>query len=369
MLSAPFNSRGVSGSRRAGCLGAAGRFAVPVALGAAGLLLASPLFAQDAARGEQFFERLDCARCHGQNAQGDVGPGIAGTRLSLDEVRAQLRNPRNQMPAFRESRLSDDAVADIYAFLQALPIEPQFPTWFATDLINLPTPMMPGERTLEVHFSHRFSQSIEDAGREGLWGLDSFAFPAFWFAYGVNDWLQAHGGRSSNLGTWEYGAKVELLAEDRLSLPISAAALVSGSYVDRQGIAKKNRFTAEFPVGWRAHERVSLVAVPFVATNTDETGQAEDDYSAAVGLGGTIRITTRQSIDVEWVTNIVGFERDDAVDQWQVFWGVKIGGHVVQVGVTNAVLYTPDQMAPGAQETGQKSDVRLGFNLVRAFVF
>lgn len=326
------------------------------------------VFAQDADRGAVLFADVECGRCHGAAGGGGMGPRVAGTELSLGAVAEQLRNPRGTMPAYGSDRLSDDDIADIYAWLQAQADEPDFPTWFSTDLINLPTPMLPGKKNLEVHFTHRFSESIRDAGRQGLWGLDSFAVPAFWFAYGVTDWLQVHGGRSSNRGTWEYGGKVELLAEGRFSVPISASAVIGGAYVDRDDVPDKNRFTAEFPVGWRAHERLSLVAVPFVATNTDPTGNpASDSYSAALGVGGTFRITPGQSVDVEWVTNLGGFRVPEAVDQWQVYWGAKVGGHVFQIGVTNTVLYTPDQMAPGAQQTGTKSDLRIGFNLVRAF--
>lgn len=333
-----------------------------------GLAIPANATAQDASRGREVYDRLECASCHRQDASGGMGPRLAGTTLSIDEMRDQLRDPPRMMPTFGPDRLSDDEIADLYTFLQSLSNEPVFPTWFSTDLINLPTPATPEERTLEVHFSHRFSRSISDAGRQGLWGLDSFAFPAFWFAYGVRDWIQVHGGRSSNRGTWEYGAKVELLAEGRLGAPVGMSAVVSGAYVDNNAVVDKNRFTAEFPVGWRAHDRLSFLAVPFIATNTDRTGDPDSDgYSAAFGLGGTFRITPGQSIDVEWVTNIGGFARPDNVNQWQVFWSMKVGGHAFQLGVTNSVLYTPDQMAPGAQQTGDKSDVRIGFNLVREF--
>ena len=324
--------------------------------------------AQDAERGAQLFTQMECSNCHAAAATGDIGPRLAGTSATLAAMTAQLRNPRGMMTTFGTDRLSDEDIADIHAWLQSLPSEPLYPTWFASELINLPTPSMPGERTLEVHFSHRFSESIADAGRERFWGLDSFAAPAFWFAYGVVDWLQVHGGRSSHLGTWEYGAKVEILDEERLSVPLSAGAVVAGAYVDRDFVPDKNRFTAEFPIGYRLHERVSVVAVPFFATNTDPTGNpVNDSYSAAIGIGGTFRITPGHSIDVEWVSNIGGYAHPDAVDQWQVFWGIKVGGHVFQIGVTNSVFYTADQMAPGAIETGIESDVRIGFNLVRAF--
>lgn len=326
--------------------------------------------AQDVARGAQLFEQHECSGCHAVGAQGDVGPRLAGTELTLPAFTAQLRRPRGMMPTFGPERLSDDDIAALHAWVQSLDEQPEFPSWFSSDLINLPTPTMPGEKTLEVHFSHRFSESIQDSGRQGLWGLDSFAAPAFWFAYGIVDRLQVHGGRSSNRGTWEYGAKLELLREGSLGAPIAASAVIGGAYLDRDNVVDKSRFTAELPVGVRAHERVSLLLVPFLATDTDPSGNpASDGYSAALGVGGTFRITPGHSIDVEWITNLGGFEHPDAVDQWQVFWGIKVGGHVFQIGVTNTVAYTPDQMAPGAVETGREGDVRIGFNLVRSFQF
>ncbi len=355
-----------SSARCRGLLGVAAVCAVTLIL----LVTPRPATAQNAARGEQLYGQLECSGCHASGAGGDFGPRLAGTQLTLEAVAAQLRNPRGMMPTFGPDRLSDTEVADLYAWLQSLPDRPVYPTWFSTDLINLPTPLMPGERTLEIHFSHRFSDTIKDAGRQGLWGLDSFAVPSFWFAYGIVDWLQVHGGRSSNRGTWEYGAKVELLEEERLSVPLSAAVVVGGAYLDRDDVVDKKRFTAEFPVGFRVHQRFSVMAVPFLATNTDPTGDpASDSFSTAIGLGGTFRITPGQSVDVEWVTNLGGFRHPEAVDQWQVYWGIKVGGHVFQLGVTNTVAYTPDQMAPGARKTGRKSEVRLGFNIVRAFKF
>jgi len=332
---------------------------------------ASPGIAQDFDRGMRLYERLECSRCHGAKAEGDFGPRLAGTGLNFDAVLGQVRRPTGPMPAFPESRLSDDDLREIYAWVTGLADQkPHYATWFGSELVNLPTPEMPGERSLEVHFSHRFQESISDAGRQGLWGLDSFATPTFSFSYGIIERVSAYGGRSSFLATWEYGAKVELLREDDTAVPVSAAAVVGGTYLDTSGIQNKSRFTLEVPVGVRVHERVSLVAVPFLATNTDVDGNPESaGYSAAFGLGGSFRLTPGMSIDVEWITNIGGYERLDAVDQWQVFWGIKKGGHLFQIGVGNSILQTPDAMAPGTQKTGRESDVRIGFNLVRAFQF
>lgn len=334
------------------------------------IALPTSVRAQDVERGARLFDQLECSRCHAESAVGDVGPRLAGTSLSLDAVRAQLRNPGGIMPTFGPDRISDEDIEAIYAWLQTLDPEPYYPTWFGGDLINLPTPATPNEKTLEVHFSHRFTESIQDAGREGLWGLDSFAIPVFWFAYGITDRIEVHGGRSSINATWDYGAKAKLLREDDVSVPVSVSVVAGGAYLDRDQAQNTSRFTLEAPVGLRVHKRFSVLAVPFLATNPDGQGRpGSDDYSAAFGLGGTFRMTPGQSIDVEWITNIGGFTPPEAVDLWQVFWGIKVGGHLFQIGVSNNFLYTPDQMAPGHVKTGVESEVRLGFNLVRSFTF
>lgn len=86
--------------------------------------------AADPHRGAQRFTALPCAGCHGATAQGQFGPPLAGTALTLDEVRNQVRHPRDQMPAFAPDTVSDRDVADIYAWLQTLP--PVTPTPAAT---------------------------------------------------------------------------------------------------------------------------------------------------------------------------------------------------------------------------------------------
>jgi len=79
----------------------------------------------DTVKGKTVFLTQGCAACHGQLAQGDYGPKIAGTKLLFPQVLAQVRNPRNPDPAksmtpFDEATLPDSQVADVYAYLQTL---------------------------------------------------------------------------------------------------------------------------------------------------------------------------------------------------------------------------------------------------------
>jgi mono/diheme cytochrome c family protein len=89
----------------------------------------------DPALGEQLWPELPCSACHGQMAEGDFGPRLAGTGLSIDQVRALVRLGKGQMPAFDEDAVSDLELQHVYAWLRSMarptptPISrPSFPT-------------------------------------------------------------------------------------------------------------------------------------------------------------------------------------------------------------------------------------------------
>ena len=58
-----------------------------------------------------------CRNCHGDNAEGGWGPALAaGADLTFERVRAYLRNPSGRMPAYIESELTDQEIADLVAY-------------------------------------------------------------------------------------------------------------------------------------------------------------------------------------------------------------------------------------------------------------
>jgi|SRR5271170_7095507 len=79
----------------------------------------------DAANGQKVYLADGCYQCHGRVGQGGLmtgpAPILAQIRLPFAAFRRQLRNPVNDMPPYPETLLSDKDMADIYAFLQALP--------------------------------------------------------------------------------------------------------------------------------------------------------------------------------------------------------------------------------------------------------
>jgi mono/diheme cytochrome c family protein len=62
-----------------------------------------------------------CNVCHGANGEGGIGPALAGTDHSFDEVTEVVRNGEGGMPAFSEDKLSDDDLKAIYDWAVSLP--------------------------------------------------------------------------------------------------------------------------------------------------------------------------------------------------------------------------------------------------------
>jgi mono/diheme cytochrome c family protein len=58
--------------------------------------------------------------CHGRSAEGGFGPSLAGTGLPWLAFRKAVREPWGIMPAFPERQKPDQALADIYTYLQSM---------------------------------------------------------------------------------------------------------------------------------------------------------------------------------------------------------------------------------------------------------
>ena len=71
-------------------------------------------------KGKQAFTANGCNGCHGDEAEGGMGPQLASTAKSFPEFLAVVRKPKGVMPAFNAATLSDAQVADLYAFVKSL---------------------------------------------------------------------------------------------------------------------------------------------------------------------------------------------------------------------------------------------------------
>jgi mono/diheme cytochrome c family protein len=81
--------------------------------------------AASAEKGKVAFLKNGCWQCHGESGQGGVtGFKLAPDPIPFETLQTFVRTTNRNMPAYREEILSNDDLADIYAFLQSIPKGP-----------------------------------------------------------------------------------------------------------------------------------------------------------------------------------------------------------------------------------------------------
>jgi mono/diheme cytochrome c family protein len=81
--------------------------------------------AGNADNGKKIFTSYGCYQCHNYAANGGgAGPRLAPNPIAFAAFLRQIRKPSNEMPPYTAKVVSDQDVADIYAFLQTVPPAP-----------------------------------------------------------------------------------------------------------------------------------------------------------------------------------------------------------------------------------------------------
>jgi ubiquinol-cytochrome c reductase cytochrome c subunit len=80
----------------------------------------------NAENGKRIFNKIGCYQCHGREGQGSnmTGPRIAPDPVPFDVLARYVRKPTGEMPPYTAKVVSDQELADIYAFLQSRPHPP-----------------------------------------------------------------------------------------------------------------------------------------------------------------------------------------------------------------------------------------------------
>jgi ubiquinol-cytochrome c reductase cytochrome c subunit len=102
------------------------RVMLALAAFAAGMVLGNAAgFAASADKGRQLFLKNGCWQCHGERGQGGVtGFKLAPDPIPFETLQTFVRTTNRNMPPYREAILSNDDLADIYAYLQSIPKDP-----------------------------------------------------------------------------------------------------------------------------------------------------------------------------------------------------------------------------------------------------
>ena len=84
-----------------------------------------PAPAGDAVNGKRIYISYGCYQCHNYAANGGVaGPRLAPRPLVFKEFITDVRKPTAEMPPYTPKVVTDQEIADIYAFLLTIPPPP-----------------------------------------------------------------------------------------------------------------------------------------------------------------------------------------------------------------------------------------------------
>jgi len=84
----------------------------------------APAPAGNATNGAKIFVSYGCYQCHGYAAHGGAGARLAPKPIAFAAFTKYVRKPTQQMPPYTAKVVTDQELADIYAFLLTIPPPP-----------------------------------------------------------------------------------------------------------------------------------------------------------------------------------------------------------------------------------------------------
>ena len=82
---------------------------------------AAPVGDAAAGKAAYAFGNTSCSNCHGRDGEGSFAPALAGRKLTYKRFHDYVRSPLGRMPAYIESELTDQEIADMVAYFETLP--------------------------------------------------------------------------------------------------------------------------------------------------------------------------------------------------------------------------------------------------------
>jgi Membrane bound beta barrel domain (DUF5777) len=252
-------------------------------------------------------------------------------------------------------------VAGAVSAQEAAVPEPAQPNPLGTRFIDMPTPFTIGSRRVELLFTHRFQQTVQDGDDHNLWGLDGGSDVGIGLGLGVTQHLDVAFFRSSFQENFELSAKY-LVAEQSPRVPISIGVRAGANLLRREGVEDADRPFAQLLLARELAPGVSLVLSP---SWVRDTPRLRDAFNVPVGITFPLK---KSLIELEWIP--ANQDLDESEDAWHVAISRDIGDHIFEVLIGNSRATTVDQYLGGDFAGGfETGDVRLGFNLIRDFEF
>jgi len=229
-----------------------------------------------------------------------------------------------------------------------------------TRLVNLPTHLALPFGTLQVLFTHRFTETVTAGTSGNLYGLDSAADIGIGLAMGFGHGLDAEVYRSTVFKQIETAIKWTALRQGG-SFPLGVGLRVGSDYRAVSGVKDRWAGFAQLVLARRLGSSLDLFVVPTYVSDTPTLRNARN-----VGFGASVHLPHAWDISAE----AIPANRDvtGSVVAWAVGFVKRVPGHSFLIYFGNSRATTTDLIAGSDVPGGFKGgDVRLGFNLVRRF--
>lgn len=245
------------------------------------------------------------------------------------------------------------------------PYEPVRRDALGTRLINLSTPYPARARSLEILFTHRFQQPIEEGSAADLWGLDGGADIGLGLTWGITSHLDVSLLRSSFQESFELAGKY-LVLEQAPRIPLTLALRAGADRLERDGIEDPTRPFVQLLLARRLGRGFNVMIAPSWVRDTPRLRNA---FNVPAGL--TLGLPRNLLLELEVVPENRDLrDVDESETAWHVALSKDLGGHIFELILGNSRAVTVDQILGGDSAAGFESgDVRLGFNLIRDFGF
>lgn len=244
------------------------------------------------------------------------------------------------------------------------------PSFWGTQLINLPTTHSLGKGDVLFRVSHRYLPSVT-SGYDSFYGLDGPAVILLSIGYGISDNLSLTLARTKLNKEVELSMKWIIFGQRTKSeLPFSGALNIGGSWATeslpgREVFNADNmKINAQAIFSYQLNNSISIALVPAFSSNANHW-EAASEGTFALGTGGRFMVFEDLSIIWEWTPVLSGYQDNEY--GWALGLEKKIGGHVFQLFVLNTAGLTSDQFFPGGDLRLRDGDFRFGFNIFRTF--
>jgi len=233
----------------------------------------------------------------------------------------------------------------------------------------------PPNGNLIFNVQHRFGPV--NSGWYEMWGLD-MANTRLGFQYGINDWIGIGIGRSTLGKELDGNVKVKILRQStglkKMPFSISyfgsmAVSTLKWQYPDRKNyFSSRMSYVNQLLIARKMSPGISLQLMPTLVHRNLVDSIQDDNDVWAIGAGGRFKISKRVSVNLEYYYVLSEQTASLTTNSLSIGVDIETGGHVFQLYLTNSAGIIEEQFIPRTEGKWLDGDIRIGFNISRAFV-